>query len=104
MWVLKRLLGLAMMLGGIVGLAKAIVIGTFGFPISAPAVLFCSIGILILVYGRGFSKWGWVAIGLGIVLTLASGSIVIVPTTLLWFLICFLLMVFGFKLFSRGRF
>jgi hypothetical protein len=104
MWILKRLLGLLMMLAGIVGLAKSIVIGTFGFPISTPAVFFCSVGILILVYGRSFSKWGWVAIGLGIVLTFASGSIAIVPTTLLVYLICFLLMVFGFKLFSRGRF
>lgn len=59
MWIVKRLLGLLLMLGGIAFLAKSVVITTKGFMINTPAVMVCSAGILILVYGREIRNLGW---------------------------------------------
>ncbi|MEM7726557.1 MAG: hypothetical protein AAF208_09310 [Cyanobacteria bacterium P01_A01_bin.45] len=104
MLIFTRLLGLALMLGGISGLANQIRITTSGYMINAPAVFLCALGVLMLVYGgESIQNWAWGIIAFGIILTLAKGGIVIVSTTLMTFLICFLAMACGYKLLTRGK-
>ncbi len=104
MWLFNRLLGFGLMFGGIGVLAKSIFITTGGFMIAAPTVIFCTIGILIIVYGGAISNWGWGVIGVGIVVTLSKAGIRVGSTTLFTFLLCFLAIASGFKLITRGRF
>lgn len=101
-WILTRLSGLALMCAGIASLANSIIIIT-PKPIGAPAVLLCVCGILTLIYSSSHSREGWILIGLGIVVTFASGVIILVPTSLLAFMLGFLGFSMGFQLFTTGR-
>lgn len=104
MWVFNRFLGFGLMLGGISILAQRLYVTTRGYTIDAPTIILSVIGIIILVYGGEFKKVGWVVIVVGILMPLIKAGIVVASTTLFTFLLCFLAIVYGYKLVSRGRF
>lgn len=104
MWVLNRLLGFGLLLGGISVLAQRLYVTTRGFTIDAPTIILCVIGAIILVYGGEFKKFGWVAVVIGILMPLIKAGVAVASTTLFTFILCFLAIVYGFRLITGGKF
>jgi pSer/pThr/pTyr-binding forkhead associated (FHA) protein len=98
--IFTRLLGLALMLGGIVFLAGSITIGGI---LNAPLIIFCIAGILVLQYGGAIRHLGWVLIGVGVAIAIASGTIVLAPISLLGFLLAASAFSVGYQLFTVGK-
>jgi len=99
-----RLLGLALMLGGLGFLSSSIVLGSFTL-MYIPAlgsILVVTAGVLTLTYGRANRNLGWILIAVGVVAAFASGGIVLHSMTLLSFLLAFAGMSAGYQLFTAG--
>lgn len=100
-----KLIGLALMLGGIGFLSSSVVLGTFTI-LYLPAlgsVLSVIAGVLTLTYGRASRNLGWILITVGVVMAFASGGIVLQSMTLLSFLLAFGAISAGYQLFTDGK-
>jgi hypothetical protein len=98
-----KLLGLGLMLGGLGFLCSSIVIGSFGVLPAIPAVVGGIAGVLTLQNGGIFRNLGWVWIAIGVAVTLLLGGVVIVPMTLLSFLLASGSFSAGYQLFTAGK-
>lgn len=100
-----KIVGLALMLGGIGFLSSSVVLGTFTIMYlpAMSSVLLVIAGVLTLTYGRDNRNLGWILITVGIVMAFASGGIVLQSMTLLSFLLAFSAISAGYQLFSDGR-
>jgi hypothetical protein len=112
MRVLKKLLGVALMLAGIYFLGKNIVFTTSFFAgywlRNTPAigsVFSLSIGTCLLVFAslERYKTLGWLMIGLGVLLAFLSSRIVLQPTSLWTFAIALFSFVCGYSLVRFGR-
>lgn len=100
-----KLIGLALVLGGIGFLSSSVVIGTFTIlyiPALGSIVLVIA-GVLTLTYGCDYRNLGWILITVGVVMAFASGGIVLHSMTLLSFLLAFGAISSGYQLFTAGR-
>lgn len=100
-----KLIGLALMLGGIAFLSSSVVLGTFTI-LYLPAmgsVLLVIAGVLTLTYGRANRNLGWILITVGVVMAFLSGGIVLQSMTLLSFLLAFGAISAGYQLFTAGK-
>lgn len=100
-----KIVGLALMLGGICFLSSSIVLGTFTIMYlpAMSSVLLVIAGVLTLTYGRDNHNLGWILITVGLVMAFASGGIVLQSMTLLSFLLAFGAISAGYQLFTDGR-
>jgi hypothetical protein len=108
--VVKKTLGLALMLLGLYFLGRNILFTSAGagywrWHIAATgSVLSLMLGIgLVVCAGRRSRKLGWLLIGLGVVLVFLSGGIVLQPTSLWTFCVAFAAFVSGYRLMTVGR-
>lgn len=105
----KFLVGIALVLVGVYFLGQNIIFttqttGYWWRPISAAGTVFALMaGIISLTwFGRSGQTTGWIFIGVGIVLAIASGGIEIRPTSLWQFFVAMLAFTGGFRL-MQGR-
>jgi hypothetical protein len=98
-----KLIGLGLMLGGLGFLSSSIIIGSAGLIYNTPLVVLGIAGILALNYGGSNRNLGWVLIGVGLAIAIASGGIAIVPMTLLSFLLATGSFSTGYQLFTAGK-
>ncbi|NET31120.1 MAG: hypothetical protein F6K19_03860 [Cyanothece sp. SIO1E1] len=110
MRILTKLIGLALLLGGIYFLGQNILFTTQISPYwwrdisAASAVIAVTGGAISLMYfGRGAHSFGWVLVALGIVLVFVSGGVILRPTSLWTFFLAFVSLVAGFQLITTGR-
>ena len=100
-----KLVGLALMLGGIAFLSSSVILGTLSI-MYLPAmgsVLLVIAGVLTLTYGRANRNLGWILITIGVVMAFLSGGIVLQSMTLLSFLLAFGAISAGYQLFTAGN-
>jgi general stress protein CsbA len=102
---LSKLIGFVLLIAGVYFLSKNIILGNCWLrDIRATgSVLAFAGGVLALTFSRETSNVGWLAVGIGIVLSFASGCIHIVPTTLWYFFIAFVSLSAGHQMYSTGR-
>lgn len=100
-----KLVGLALMLGGIGFLSSSVVLNTFTIMyLPAMSSVFLVIaGVLTSTSGRDYRNLGWILITVGIVMAFAGGGIVLQPITLLAFLLALGAISAGYQLFTDGR-
>ena len=98
--ILTKLVGLAMMIGGLCFLAANIAIGGI---LNAPLVIPSVFGILILIYGGQNRIFGWVLIAIGVALAIGTGTIFLAPISLLTFLLAASCCSAGYQLFTSGK-
>jgi hypothetical protein len=99
--LISKFIGLALILGGITFLTTSIYI-SFYFR-STPGIILCIAGVVALNWlGRDNRIWGWVLIGIGIALFIASGAI-IGSVSLFSLLLSFAAISCGFQLFTTGK-
>lgn len=97
----SKLIGLALILGGITFLSTSIYV-SFYFR-STPGIILCIAGVVALNWGgRDNRHLGWVLIGIGIALFIASG-VVIGSVSLFSILMSFAAISCGFQLFTTGK-
>ncbi|MDZ8104736.1 MAG: FHA domain-containing protein [Nostoc sp. DedQUE12a] len=97
----SKLIGLGLILAGITFLSTSIYVSIYLR--STPGILLCMGGVLALNWGgRDNRKLGWVLIGIGIALFLASG-VVIGSVSLFSMLVSFAGISCGYQLFSTGK-
>ncbi|MBD1909992.1 MULTISPECIES: hypothetical protein [unclassified Leptolyngbya] len=106
---LRFLFGLGLVVVGVYFLGQNIIFttqtaGYWWRPLSAAAtVLSMMAGIISLTFfGRSGQSMGWFCIGLAMVLAIASGGLVIRPTSLWTFFVAMMSFVGGFRL-IQGR-
>jgi hypothetical protein len=110
MRLLIKLVGLVLLLVGIYFLGQNIVFTTQVSPywwrdISATGSVVALVAGLVslLFFRRETGQFGWVLVGLGIVLVFLSGKVILRPTSLWYFFLSFAALVAGFKLIRTGR-
>lgn len=106
-----RILGVLLLLSGIYFLGQNIIFATSFSPYyyrSLPAlgsVLALIGGVVTLLYfRRQTGNFGWILLGIGVVLVFLSGGVVLRPTSLWNFLIAFTALTAGYQLLNKGRF
>ena len=110
MRLLTKLIGLALLLVGVYFLGQNIIFTTrvsrfWWRDISAAgSVLALTGGIISLVFFRRLTgNFGWILVGLGILLVFVSGKIILMPTSLWYFFVSFVSLAAGLKLITTGR-
>lgn len=110
MRLLKKLIGLALILVGVYFLGQNIIFTTqtaayWWRDISAAGSVVAVVsGILMLMYGRrGGRETGWILVGLGILLVFVSGGVILRPTSLWTLFLAFASLVSDFQLITVGR-
>ncbi|MEP0914559.1 hypothetical protein NDI45_27020 [Leptolyngbya sp. GB1-A1] len=105
-----KLLGLLLVLIGIYFLGQNIIFTTqiafyWWRDISAAgSVLSLVSGVILLLYGgRGLKEWGWILLGLSILLVFVSGGVILRPTSLWTLFLSFVSLLAGFQLITTGR-
>ncbi|MBD2521076.1 FHA domain-containing protein [Nostoc sp. FACHB-133] len=97
----SKLLGLGLILAGITFLSTSIYVSVYLR--STPGILLCMGGVVALNWGgRDNRKLGWVLIGIGIALFIASG-VVIGSVSLFSLLVSFAGISCGYQLFTTGK-
>ncbi|MEH2072116.1 MAG: FHA domain-containing protein [Nostoc sp.] len=97
----SKLIGLGLILTGITFLSTSIYVSVYLR--STPGILLCIGGIVALnLSGRDHRKLGWVLIGIGIALFIASG-VVIGSVSLFSMLVSFAGISCGYQLFTTGK-
>lgn len=106
---LRFLIGLGLVVLGVYFLGQNIIFttqtaGYWWRPLSAAGTVFSFVaGIVSLTFfGRSGQKTGWFFIGLGMVLAIASGGMIIRPTSLWTFFVAMMSFFAGFRL-IQGR-
>lgn len=108
MQLLIRLIGLVLMLIGVYFLGQNIIFTTQtpywwrDIPAAGSVVVTLS-GILVLLFARRERDFGWILVGLGIVLVFLSGGVVLKPTSLWTFFLAFISLAGGWSLIRTGR-
>jgi hypothetical protein len=95
-----KLVGLGLMLGGLGFLSSSIVITGV---LHSPLILLAVVGVLVLTYGGSNRNFGWVFIATGIAIAIATGLILLVPISLLSFLLATGAFSAGYQLFTAGK-
>jgi len=95
-----KLVGLGLMLGGLGFLSSSIVITGV---LHSPLILLAVIGVLVLTYGGSNRNFGWVFIATGIAIAIGTGLILLVPISLLSFLLATGAFSAGYQLFTAGK-
>lgn len=101
--LITKLVGFALMLAGLGFLSSSLVIGSVGFIYNTPLIMLGVAGILVLNYGGSNRNLGWVLIGIGVAISIASGGVAIVPMTLFSFLLATGSFSAGYQLFTSGK-
>lgn len=108
--LLIKLLGLSLLLIGIYFFGQDIIFVSHYYPyfsrgIPATASVFAIMaGVLALTFfRRQTGGFGWILLGIGIVLVFLSGGVILKPTSLWNFLVAFTTLVAGYKLLNEGR-
>jgi pSer/pThr/pTyr-binding forkhead associated (FHA) protein len=97
----SKLIGLGLILAGITFLSTSIYVSVYLR--STPGILLCMGGVVALNWGgRDNRKLGWVLIGIGIALFIASG-VVIGSVSLFSMLVSFAGISCGYQLFTTGK-
>ena len=97
----SKLIGLGLILAGVTFLSTSIYVSVYLR--STPGILLCIGGIVALNWGgRDNRKLGWVLIGIGIALFIASG-VVIGSVSLFYMLVSFAGISCGYQLFTTGK-
>ncbi|MFN6486582.1 MULTISPECIES: FHA domain-containing protein [unclassified Nostoc] len=97
----SKLIGLGLILAGVTFLSTSIYVSVYLR--STPGILLCMGGVVALNWGgRDNRKLGWVLIGIGIALFLASG-VVIGSVSLFSLLVSFAGISCGYQLFTTGK-
>ncbi|MEH2162454.1 MAG: FHA domain-containing protein [Nostoc sp.] len=97
----SKLIGLGLILAGITFLSTSIYVSVYLR--STPGILLCMGGVVALNWdGRDNRKLGWVLIGIGIALFIASG-VVIGSVSLFSMLVSFAGISSGYQLFTTGK-
>jgi hypothetical protein len=107
---LTKIVGLILLITGIYFFGQNIIFTTGyysyfyrGLPATG-SVLALMGGILSLVFFRPQTgNFGWILLGVGIVLVFLSGGVILKPTSLWNFLVAFTALAVGYQLLSRGR-
>lgn len=61
-------------------------------------------GVFALIFfRRETGNFGWILLGIGIVLVFLSGGVILKPTSLWNFLVAFTTLAAGYKLLNEGR-
>jgi hypothetical protein len=102
-FILTRLLGLGLLLGGVGFLSSSVILGTFtlAYLPASGSVLLCVGGVLVLT--KLHQSWGWIPITVGIIIAFSSGGIIVTSTSLLSFMLAFGCLSLGYQLFTTGR-
>lgn len=105
-----KLLGLALVIGGVYFLGQNIIFTTqiaryWWRDISAAGSVLSIVGgiISLIFFGEQTRGWGWLLIIVGIVLVFISGNVLLRPTSLWYFFVSFALLISGLKLITTGR-
>ncbi|BAY19189.1 hypothetical protein NIES2109_49910 [Nostoc sp. HK-01] len=108
--LLIKLIGLILLFLGLYFFGQNIIFvsGYYSFFYrSLPAtgsVLAIMSGIFALIFfPRETGNFGWILLGIGIVLVFLSGGVILRPTSLWSFAVAFTAMSLGFKLLNQGR-
>jgi pSer/pThr/pTyr-binding forkhead associated (FHA) protein len=101
--LITKLVGFVLMLAGLGFLSSSLVIGSVGFIYNTPLIMLGVAGILVLNYGGSNRNLGWVLIGIGVAISIASGGVAIVPMTLFSFLLAAGSFSAGYQLFTDGK-
>ncbi len=108
--LLIKFLGLILILIGIYFFGQNIVFVSHYYPYSylgipATASVFAIMsGVLALIFfRRETGSFGWILLGIGIVLVFLSGGVILKQTSLWNFLVAFTTLVAGYKLLNEGR-
>jgi hypothetical protein len=97
----SKLIGLGLILAGVTFLSTSIYVSVYLR--STPGILLCIGGVVALNWGgRDNRKLGWVLIGIGIALFIASG-VVIGSVSLFSLLVSFAGISCGYQLFTTGK-
>ena len=111
---MSKLLGIALFILGIYFLGQDIIFASHYYPYSWPyfwgdipatgSVLAIMSGVIcLLFFSRQTGTFGWILLGLGIVLVFLSGGVILKPTSLWNFFIAFAALAGGFQLMNQGR-
>ncbi|MBC1219432.1 FHA domain-containing protein [Nostoc sp. UCD121] len=99
--LVSKLIGLGLILAGVTFLSTSIYVSVYLR--STPGILLCMGGVVALNWGgRDNRKLGWVLIGIGIALFIASG-VVIGSVSLFSLLVSFAGISCGYQLFTTGK-
>jgi len=108
--LLIKLLGLILLFVGLYFFGQNIIFvsGYYSFFYrSLPAtgsVLAIMAGIFALIFfPRETGNFGWILLGIGIVLVFLSGGVILKPTSLWSFCVAFTALTAGYKLLTQGR-
>ncbi|NDJ18177.1 hypothetical protein [Myxacorys almedinensis] len=107
---LLKLVGFGLLLLGLYFLGQNVIVATQGsvywwrgIPATG-SVLAVMSGVFTVLFARSSAKqWGWLLIGLGMILAFLSGGIVLKPMSLWAFSLAFASFAGGYKLMTTGR-
>jgi hypothetical protein len=106
----SQIIGLALLVVGVYFLGQNILFTTaisryWWSDVSATgSILALTAGIASLVFfPRQVGSFGWVLVGLGIILVFISGKVVLLPTSLWYFFLSFTALALGLRLLTTGR-
>ncbi|NJP08592.1 MAG: hypothetical protein HC866_03225 [Leptolyngbyaceae cyanobacterium RU_5_1] len=109
MRILTALIGLALLLIGVYFLGRNIIFTTQVSPYwwrdisAAGSVLALAVGVVSLIFfRRSMGSFGWLLIGLGILLVFVSGGVILKPTSLWTLFLGLVSLVAGFQLITTG--
>jgi hypothetical protein len=107
---LTKIIGLILLITGIYFFGQSIIFTTayysyfYGGLAATGSVLALMCGVFALVFFRPQTgNFGWVLLGIGIILVFLSGRVILQPTSLWNFLVSFTALAVGYQLLSRGR-
>jgi pSer/pThr/pTyr-binding forkhead associated (FHA) protein len=98
--LLTKLLGLGLMLGGLGFLVGSIIIGGI---LHGPLIVLTIAGLVVLNYRATNPNLGRFSIGIGLAIAIATGTIILLPLTLLPFLLGISAFSAGYQLFTSGK-
>jgi hypothetical protein len=102
---LFKLIGLALLLIGVYFLSQNMITSNCWLQDirATGSVMAFASGVLALILSRETSNIGWIAVGLGISLSLASGCLHITPVTVGYFFLAFVSLSIGYQMYTTGR-
>lgn len=104
--MITKLIGIFLLIAEIYFLSQNIIATTYPYYRSIPAigsVLSIIAGIIALVFfRRETDNLGWILLSIGIVLVFLSGGVILKPTSLWSFFVCFGALAVGYKLINEG--
>jgi uncharacterized membrane protein HdeD (DUF308 family) len=107
--LIVKLVGFALLIAGIYFLGQNIFFASsiyqFWRSIPAAGSVLCVMGgvLCLLFFRQETDNLGWILLILGIILVFLSGGVFLRPTSLWQFLMAFMSLSLGYKLFTSGR-